>query len=276
MKDNQGKDFKESIAIAFYISRGCLNIDKDEYGKAAWNFTQALKLIDKFNVDEALFSMEYISSLYVGRGLAYLNIERYEEALEDYKTAINIMWGLYISGNMNNIVKLSRCNEQIAYAECKLGKLNEADKNYELAIITLRGLYEANKEEFEDELAGLYFNRGNVMLKMERYKEAIISYTSSIEVLSSIYDRTIENTNILINALKNRGLIYSILEEHREASWDLKFVCEFQNGLIKKGKIVDAHDLSKTYFELGNECWILQKYDEALKCYLKSISILNE
>lgn len=152
--------------------------NRQEYENAVKHYTQAIVRNPKF------------VEAYVNRGIAYYNMDKYNSAIEDYKTAK----ALELKPHLAPAVQYNLGN---AYRE--KGEYNEAIKVYEEGI------------NLNPDFAHTYYNNmGLTHRKKGEYEKAIEAYNKAIQ-LKDDYDR----------AYCNRGEAWLHLEKWEKARKDL-------------------------------------------------------
>ena len=171
-------------------------LEKDEdYAACYYNLSKIYTKKEKLK--EALkYAKESInrvktpnSSYYNQRGIVYMDMEKYEAALNDFRKALEI-------------------NPKSLFAEYNIGILNYRMKKYEYALEIFEKLL--NIEPDED----AYYMRGQCYEKLGKIDKAIESYTKGIE------------NEISEKLLYARGLAYNVLKMKKEAEKDFKKVLE--------------------------------------------------
>jgi len=146
------------------------------------------KVIDICN--EAL-KVEPNFVVFYTRGYAYAELNKYEQAIEDFSKAIEL----------NPALAVAYYDRGNAYAD--LNKYERAIKDYEKAI------------ELNPDFAEAYNNRGNAYMELNKYEQAIKDYDKAIEL----------NPNEAV-AYYNRGVAYANLNEHERAIEDFSKAIE--------------------------------------------------
>jgi len=158
---------------------------------------------------------------YYNRGNAYADLNKYERAIKDYSKAIEL--------NPNYAEAYN--NRGVAYA--KLKEFERAIKDYDKAI------------ELNPAFAEAYYNRGNAYVKLNKHEQAIEDFSKAIELNPDFakaynnrgvayanlneheraiedYNKAIELNPTLAEAYGIRGIAYSVIHRYEEAARDLK------------------------------------------------------
>jgi TonB family protein len=165
-----------------------------EYNKAIEAFNEAIRIYRKVSLDNSSINKRFTkksSSGYTGRGIAYMSLGKYEDALSDFTRAIDI-----------------DPKEGLNY---KLrGQVNHIMRNLENALEDYSNALE-KYPEFKD----VYFKRGEVLRELGRYNEAIDDYTREISINESN-----------VQAYNNRAFSYNKLKDLNNMCIDLIKACK--------------------------------------------------
>jgi len=123
----------------YYYLRGIINNGREKYSKALDDFTQA---IDLGSGSDMLYRS------YLGRGVSYLNLTEYDQALSDLSTSI-------------------QQNDTVAGAYYSRGMVNYELRDYQAAIDDFLKIL-----EFSEGNAELYFNLGMAYFRLEERDKA--------------------------------------------------------------------------------------------------------
>ncbi|MDR1858907.1 MAG: tetratricopeptide repeat protein [Treponema sp.] len=184
------------------------------YEERGWDETDAIKFLDN-RINETSNFLE----AYLIRGELYLEMENFQQALDDLEKVIRID---------PNIAE-SYFSRGMIYARLG-GNVNKALDDFSKAI----ELYDAESCVCL-EYAEAYVNRGNMYLKLKNYQQAINDCTKAIEELS-MDDR--------VEPYYNRGLAYMKIGEVSKAFDDYNKVIQLdpknaeafgKRGLINSG-----------------------------------------
>ncbi len=130
---------------------------------------------------------------YYNRGLAFMNENKFKEALDDYTKAIELKPGYNVAlVNRGNIL---RGNSQYDQALRDYNSAIEATPNFSIA----------------------YFNRGILYMNQQRNEEALNDFSKAIEFKPRYY-----------KAYSNRGVIYTNLKRYTEAIEDYSKAIEIK------------------------------------------------
>ncbi|MDX2141644.1 MAG: tetratricopeptide repeat protein [Chloroflexota bacterium] len=246
--------------IAFYI-RGLAYAVTQNYDLSITDFSTAIELNEQ-RIDEAFFlvgraesyrlSGEYLNAVedytdaiaiepsadrYNRRGLSFVALQRYSEAIEDFTSAIELavatpapFQALYLS-NRGNAYRLS-------------GQHLEAIEDYTDAIAM-------------DPTGDRYNRRGISLYALERYDEAIADYTSAIEL---------DTGNPANEALylTNRGNAHRDNEDYEAAIADYTAAIELQPTAIR-------YNLRGNVYNYN-----LQDYDAAIADYTNALELVTD
>lgn len=256
IKGSSNDDFK--LSRLFFL-RGSLFLRKKEYQRAIEDYTEGLNYKSKDEIK---------ASFYFYRGFSYVCIEMYYEGIEDLNKALEIRQRLSLDGKTMDCESILEIHINLGYSYGKICNLKESEKNYLLAHSFIKSKFDYNPDLYAENLGTVNFNLGNVKCKEQKYREAINYYRDAINIFR---EYGIDDNSLLINALKNRGKIYSMLNLNELALSDFNEALY----LLKKYEKTDEFDqeLYDTYLELGNGYYKLGRYDEAFEAYLLGIQV---
>ncbi len=198
--------------------------------------SEAMQLVQALDYQEALAGFDAAEEagensrlIARGRGIAYMGLTDYEQAIASFQEALAGSDGFVQSIDFD-------LNYYLAAAYIKNGQYAEAEAAYD-AILGLR-------PEEED----AYFLRGNVRLAQNNYEAAKTDFDKVISMDASNYDRLIA----IYEALANYGF--------REAGQEY-----LNNALSASGDKMDNFDIGRIYYYLGDyqqACMALEKARE--------------
>ncbi len=185
------------------------------------NVSEGMKLIGELKYQEALTEFAEASQvgenerlIARGRGIAYMGMLDYEQAIACFKEAL--------AGSNGFIQDIDfDLNFYLASAYTKHGQYEEAKQVYD-AILALREEKDA------------YFLRGNVLLKLSDYESAKEDFDKVIAMDSKNYDRLIE--------------IYQVLEHYGYQDLGQEYI---QSALDAGGNKMKAYDMGRFYYYMG-------------------------
>jgi len=214
-----GKRIKRKIAIAGCLAAMVMLVG---CGKDTAKVDEGMKLIEELDYqgalalfDEAEELSENARLIARGKGIAYMGLADYEQAVDCFQEAL--------AGSNGFLQPIDYdLNYYLAAAYTKSGKYGEARAVYD-AILGLRP-----KEK------DAYFLRGSVLLPLGEYESAKADFDKVIKMDGKNYDRLIE--------------IYQALEAfgHQEAGREY-----LQNTLDGAEKQMKAYDSGRIYYYLG-------------------------
>jgi len=203
------------ISAQILINNGIFFGIGEEYNLSISYLELAGKIAENNEIKERI--RKNLAIAYNNRGLAYVKLNKFEEAFEDFKKAIELnpsdfepyIICAYTHDELNQYEdeiecfnKLIELNPDIAafynergLAYFKLRQYEEALKDYNKAVI------------FNSNIAGVYLNRGLCYYKLKQYEDAITDYNKAIELNSNYAD-----------AYYNRGLTYDELNNMKMLS----------------------------------------------------------
>ena len=275
-------------------------------GKKTGKLQEAFGLIEEMNYQGALDAFEQASAekenkrlIARGKGIAYMGLAMYDEAVECFLTALGGSNGLVQDVDFD-------LNYYLASAYSHSGRFREAKDVY-TAILDLRP-----KEK------DAFFLRGNVELELDQYTEAKADFDQAVSMDPKNYDRLLAIYEVfahfgykaagqeyLRTALDNgektlsafdKGRIYYYLEEYPkayvqleeakadetaesslylgkayEATGDYNYACNVYRSYLEK-----KSDSAQMYNQLGICEMKRQNYEEALKAFQAGLSLQNK
>lgn len=227
------------------------------------------------------------------RGLALYRLERYEEAIASYDKALKIKSNSHIAWNNRGNALFS------------LGKYQEAVKSYDKAS---KFKFDSNIAQFKqrkrkplkdkthkrsDNFYPVWYNRGNALLRLGRYEQAIDSYSKALRYNPTEYEAFYNKGNALFflkryeeaiksydsclrfhkecfQALNNRGNALSLLGSYEEA-------IESYDKALEKLTNLFYDNINKSYilYNKGNTLFKLGRYEDAISNYNASLNFNN-
>lgn len=190
-----------------------------EKNEALKNAMESVKALDYEGAltqfDEAEDSGANIRLVNRGRGIAYMGLTDYEQAVTCFQQSLSSSNGLVENIDFD-------LNYYMAAAYVKCGMYREAEDRYD-AILALRG----NEKE-------AYFLRGNVRLDLSDFEGAKADFDKVIEMDPRNYDRLIEIYEVLENfGYKETGQTY------------------LRTALDSGDKSMDTYITGRIYYYLG-------------------------
>jgi len=183
----------------------------------------AMKLLEELNYEAALAEFEAAEEagenerlIARGRGIAYMGLTDYDNAIECFEKALATSDGFIQNVDFD-------VNYYLAAAYIKSGQLLEAEEAYN-AILALRP-----KEE------DAYFLRGSVRLQRGQYETAKADFDKVVSMDPDNYDRLIE--------------IYEALEHYGYKEVGQEYL---NNAMQAAGGKMDAYDSGRMYYYLGD------------------------
>jgi len=185
------------------------------------NVSEGMNLIGELKYQEALTEFAEASEvgenerlIARGRGIAYMGMLDYEQAITCFKESL--------AGSNGFVQDIDfDINFYLASAYTKYGKYEEAKQVYD-AILALREEKDA------------YFLRGNVLLELSDYEAAKADFDKVIAMDSKNYDRLIE--------------IYRVLEHFGYRELGQQYL---QTALDAGGSKMKAYDMGRIYYYMG-------------------------
>ena len=197
--------------------------------------------------------------VYSNRGVALLNLKRYDEAINDFNKTLSL-------------------NKNFKNAYFNRGSVYYYKKEYDKAIADF-----SKTISLDSTYAFAYNNLGAILLERRKFSEAV-----------SYFDNAIKNDTNYAAAYNNRGVLFKALGEYEKAARDYKKAIEknknyseayfnlgeiymlVNNAELAKGYFDRAIDLNKNYTEAyynrGNVLFMTGHLHEALSDYNFTLS----
>jgi tetratricopeptide (TPR) repeat protein len=168
----------------------------------------------------------HYATAYANRGNTYSDLQRYDEALRDYRRAIEL----------DPRYAVAYVNRGVAYHALK--RYDEALRDFNQAI------------QLNPNYALAYSSRGSTYSDLQRYDEALRDHSQAIKLGPNF-----------ARAYSNRGANYSDLQRYDEALRDFSRAVELDPGY------------ATAYYNRGVTYSDLQRYDEALGDFSRAIEL---
>lgn len=198
--DLKRRMFRTSACVGIYILKGKRLLDEKEYAKAIEYYEKSTKIIISSEIENAYFNT-VMADAYCNMALAYEKLEKYNDAKNNYKLAIEIYKKLIKD-------KTEQIDEIVLETYQNLINLYEKEKNYDELIIRYSEVIKLQEEIakqkselYNRQLAINYNNLGYAYEKLEKYEEAEKNYKRAIEVNNDIINE--KNREYIIKSLKN-------------------------------------------------------------------------
>jgi tetratricopeptide (TPR) repeat protein len=246
------------ISTQILINEGIFYDIGEEYNLSISYLDLAEKIAENDGIKEKI--RKILAIVYNNRGLAYVKLNKFKEAIEDFKKGLELNPGnsepyiicAHAYGKLNQYEDEIECfnkliglnpNTATFYNDrglvyFKLRRYEEALKDYNKAII------------FNPNIAGVYLNRGLCYYKLKQYEDAISAYNKAVELNPNYAD-----------AYYNRGLTYDELKQYGDAISD-------HNKAIELNP-TDA----EYYYDRGLTYLKCKQYRDAIEDFKKAIEI---
>lgn len=182
---------------------------------------EGMQLVQSLNYNDALAKFDEAESagedmrrIMRGRGIAYMGLTEYEQAVECFENALSSGTGFVQAMDYD-------MNYYMAAAYCKNGQYAEAEKTYD-AILALR-----DREE------DAYFLRGTVRLAQSDYDNAKLDFDKVISMDNRNYDRLID--------------IYQVMEHYGYGAAGQEYL---NNALSAGESQMNSFDKGRIYYYL--------------------------
>lgn len=282
-------------AKALYLL-GLLNLNKENFDQALNYQYKSLAIMNTMLEDFPydVETKEYTANLLNDIGYIYKTIGRYDEAIKNYKKAIEVnkeLGALKETGiNFNNLGVVYEKSEQYQQSVNSFNsaldlanKLNEKERiamqNNNIGQIFLTiGEYEKANEYFDKALetcenndledtqkAKIITNMGMAALSGGKYDKAIDIFN----IAKGIYEKSGDKAQVA-NQLNNIGLVH-------KASGNYEEILNYFNEALNINKNIGAGDsYAKNYNQLGDIYLAKENLDKAVEYYSNSIMVYDQ
>ncbi len=204
----------------------------------------AYSLATQFGNEEAKASVEQ------QMGLAYLSLNKLDEALKDFSGALEIRKKLGlekgVASSLNNIARVQN----------KLGNSSEALTNYKSSLAVYQRIGDKHGT------AMVLMNMGSYYADHAKYEEALTTTTDALTLYRDLGDEAKQAL-----CLNNMGTIHSYMGSNQDA------LTYYQQSYQIREKLKLNDDMADTLNNLAETNLDLAHYDTALAQYLKAIEI---
>lgn len=232
----------------YYIAYGMALTKTGKYDEAQEQFDKAI--LDKNNK----IVRENNKQAYRGKGIAYLEAEQYEEAIENFETALNI-------AGMDDL------NVDIMFY---LAEANKRNGDYEGAVFVYNNIEKIEKSVI------LYAKRAEVNMELEQYDAAGNDFDRAIGLDKSRLSYYLEKYFMLIKAGKTEEAkkwidTASAVEVKDEENKVYAAVIQYYQGAKEKAiagltELEQNNNILASYY-LGNIYMEEEEFEKAEACY---------
>lgn len=221
---------------------------------------QRLQEVEPFllaSLEEAKEEKEYGKYISIGNEMIgfYRSISQYEKAFRISEDVLLLMEELQLEETEHFATTLLN----VATACRAAGKLQEAQAYYVRAL----QIYERLLPPGDYRFAGLYNNMSLLLGELGEWKKAAAFLEKAIEIVSALPDAQMEKAT----SLTNLALLCFRMQENEKAERLLEEAAALFEGA---GEQSDAH-YSAALAGLGEACYHMGKYEEALDYYEKAL-----
>jgi eukaryotic-like serine/threonine-protein kinase len=204
----------------------------------------AYSLATQFGNDETKSAVEQ------WMGVAYLNLNKLDEALKNFQDALEIRKRLGLERGVASSLNM------IAQVQNKLGNTNEALANYKASLATFQKIGD------KAYTAQILMNLGSFYSDHAKYDDALKSTNDALTLF-----RDLGNEANQALCLNNLGTIRSYMGNFQDALTYYQQAYQIREKLKLTDDMAESlHNLAETNVELG-------QYDTAVAQYLKSLEI---
>jgi tetratricopeptide (TPR) repeat protein len=275
LKD-QEPEAKIKLSTYHYALANALN-NNNQFEKAIQEYSESINWLERDNADNAT-----CAAAYYNRGMAFLSLERLDEASEDFQKAI-----AYIlqDSNINKDVLLdsyyylARCyqlaGDNVKALECYNTITNDLDPNHLLSNYHKARILYYNEDDFRGAIAAFnrvlavnpnddssYYNRGMSYKFLEEWDNAIADFHRATEVNNRFMKAYIELARAIANRDGKDANDEELLNIYNHALYLFENKKEDQ-----KTAPLGKQEIAQVYFERGIILNKQKKFQEAVKDY---------
>ena len=208
-----------------------------------------------------------ISEQHMNIGLVYLDMSKYQLALDHMTRALNMAEELY--GKHSNHINLA-----ISYIN--IGAVYAEQNKYDTALEYYKKSMDINKKDSDDKsersLALYYNNIGSAHRKIGKHREALEYLEKALELNEQAFGLNSHHPNIAANLI-NIANVYNDQENYEQAlTAALKSLTMYKECY---GETANHRNLTTVYYAIATAYKGQTKYKEALENALKSLDILK-
>ncbi|MAE64539.1 MAG: hypothetical protein CMJ18_09745 [Phycisphaeraceae bacterium] len=222
-----------------------------------------------------------LASVHARRAAAYLRQGKLNDAVVDYRKAVDLFTELYEKLRTRELAaQLVTSLNNRGFTLAGTGDLDQAVRDYDRAIELRSSVLEQNAAAARDNnLAGALNNRGVALAGMGKYNEAIVDYKRAIEIRQYLVEEagyTVLN-NSLAHVYNNLGLATSALGKNARAirSFD-RAVKILTLEAAKHDHPELANNLATNLTDRGRTAIAVGKANDAIRDFNRAISIREE
>ncbi len=204
----------------------------------------AYSLATQFGNDEAKASVEQ------QMGLAYLSLNKLDEALKNFTAALEIRKKLGLAKGVASSLNM------IATVQNRLGNSSEALSNYKESLASYQRIGDKH------DTAVLLMNLGSYYADHAKYEDALKSTTDALTLFRDLGDEARQAL-----CLNNLGSIRSYMGNFQDA------LTYFQQAYQIREKLKLTDDMAESLHNLAEANVDLGQYDKAVDQYLKALEI---
>ena len=228
-----------------------------EFDKAIIQYDIALKICFEYRDNGS-----EVSVILNNKGLSFLHLAKYKDALETFITALQIAeWD-----EENNAALMADINGNIAGACLELGYINNA-RFYLNRAVPLRMVTPA-EDKFE-KIGGLILSAGNLYLQKNELEHALKCFNNALEFIVPKYGESHPSIGAIYGGIGN---VHLQLKEYNKALEAFEKSLAIHENVFQP----DHHLTVACYFNLGTCYGHMGNNTGALKYFQKSLEICNK
>ncbi len=271
----------ETVTELIHTYNGLKKTPLYEYARFLYaqnNYAKAIEIAKQleyfYSAPNSLASEEEKASLCNLLGILYSDTQRYAEAEEAYKHALEIRERLAQTSPAAFEPNLAMSYNNLGSLYDDTQRYAEAEEAYKHALEIQERLAQNNPAAFEPDLAISYNNLGALYSDTQRYAEAEEAYKHALEIrerLAQTSPAAFEPN--LAMSYNNLGSLYDDTQRYAEAEEAYKHALEIQERLAQNNPAAFEPDLAISYNNLGALYSDTQRYAEAEEAYKHALEI---
>lgn len=223
--------------------------------KTIGRYDEAIKNYKKaIEVNKELGSLKETGINYNNLGVVYEKSEQYQESVNSFNSALDV------ASKLNEKEKIAMQNNNIGQIFLTIGEYDKANEYFDKALET------CEKNDMEDtQKAKIITNMGMAALSEGQYEKAIEIFNKA----KSIYEKNEDQAQVA-NQLNNIGLVH-------KASGNYEEILNYFNEALNINKNIGAGDsYAKNYNQLGDIYLAKEDLDKAVEYYTNSIMVYDQ
>jgi len=251
---NRLKTLKDDFLKVQTLNSLAFEYRNNEPDTAIYFSDLSIKLSEQINDQTGLADAK------LNRSSALVNTAKYEEALQNVSSAIDIYDEILTQANVKNKMEVLKQKARACSVRGNIyyyqGNYKEANRNYFTSLKI--------REEADDKagVASSYNNIASIYLEQGNYPEALRMNFNALKIREELQDKI-----GLVASYNNIGNVYEALKNYNES---LKM---HMNALKLRKEISDDRGIAQSYNNIGGIYAAKGKYEEALESHKAALEI---